>query len=67
MRHTSQKNLKINKVKALLVNNNIKEAVAYAKEKGITPEEFGKISKSLKLSICMTANDLEQNKLNMEK
>ncbi len=51
MRHTSQKNLKANKVKALLVNGNIKEAIAFAKEKGITPEDFGKIAKSLKLSI----------------
>ena len=34
MKHTSQKNLQVNKVKALLVNGNIKEAIAYAKAKG---------------------------------
>ena len=31
MRHTTQKNLKVNRIKALLTNGNIKEAVCYAK------------------------------------
>jgi hypothetical protein len=51
MRHTSQKNLKANKIKALLVNGNVKEAVAYAKAKGISAEEFGKISKKCNVKL----------------
>jgi hypothetical protein len=49
MRHTSQQNLKANKIKALLVNGNVKVAIAYAKEKGITAEEFGKIAKKVQV------------------
>ena len=44
MRHTSQENLVKNKIKALMINNNVKEAIIYAQSKGITPEEFGKIA-----------------------
>ena len=44
MRHTTQKNLIKNKIKALIINNNIKEAVSYAKCKGLTPQEFSKIA-----------------------
>jgi hypothetical protein len=51
MKHTSQTSLKVNKVKALLVSGNIKEAVAYAKAKRITAEEFGKIAKKCKVKL----------------
>ena len=44
MRHTSQENLVKNKIKALMVNNNVKEAILYAISKGVTAEEFGKIA-----------------------
>ena len=44
MRHTSQENLVKNKIKALMVNNNVKESINYARSKGVTAEEFGKIA-----------------------
>ena len=44
MRHTSQENLVKNKIKALIINNNVKEAINYARSKGLTPQEFGKIA-----------------------
>ena len=44
MRHTSQENLVKNKIKALMVNNNVKEAINYAINKGLTPQEFVKIA-----------------------
>ena len=44
MRHTTQKNIVKNKIKAFMINNNIKEAIVYAQSKGVTPEEFGKIA-----------------------
>ena len=38
------------KIEALMINNNIKEAINYAISKGVTAEEFGKIAgKYLKL------------------
>ena len=44
MRHTSQEKLVKNKIEALMVNNNVKEAINYAISKGVTAEEFGKIA-----------------------
>ena len=44
MRHTSQENLVKNKIEALMINNNVKEAILYAQRKGMTAEEFGKIA-----------------------
>jgi hypothetical protein len=49
MRHTSQQNLKANKIKVLLVSGYIKEAITYAKEKGVTVDEFSKIAKKVKV------------------
>ena len=40
MRHTSQENLAKNKIRALLVNGNVKEAIEYAKKKGIDESFF---------------------------
>ena len=51
MRHTSQENLKINKKKTLIINGNIKKAIAYTKSTGISALEFGKIVKKLKITI----------------
>lgn len=45
MRHATQKTIVANKIKALLVNGNVKEAVEYANKKGVTPLELGEISK----------------------
>ena len=33
-----------NKIEALVINDNIKEAIIYAQSKGVTAEEFGKIA-----------------------
>ena len=44
MRHTSQENLVKSKIEALVINNNVKEAINYAISKGVTAEEFGKIA-----------------------
>ena len=44
MRHTSQENLVKNKIKSLMINNNVKEAIKYAQSKGVTAEEFGRIA-----------------------
>ena len=44
MKHTTQKNIVKNKIEALMVNGNTKEAIMYAQSKGVTPEEFGKIA-----------------------
>ena len=40
MKHTSQENLVKNKIRALLINGNIKEAIEYAKKKGIDKSFF---------------------------
>ena len=40
---TIRKSVK-NKIEALMINNNIKEAINYAISKGVTAEEFGKIA-----------------------
>ena len=33
-----------NKIEALMVNGNTKEAIKYAQSKGVTAEEFGRIA-----------------------
>ena len=33
-----------NKIEALVINGNIKDAIIYAQSKGVTAEEFGKIA-----------------------
>ena len=40
-----------------MVNGNIKEAVAYAKEKGISAEEFGKIVKNETRKLIVIAHN----------
>ena len=54
MKHSRQEVIKANKInfliantRGLIVNGNIKEAVACAKEAGLTPEQLGKLSRDV--------------------